>query len=286
MNWFFYAMIASGLCTIASLAQKKALDHENAIQVGSVSSIAIALTSLAFLPFVNFDMPLHVWILITVSGVVVGMAFYLWIKAFKCMNVSVASPLFNLGTIAAVILAVIFLNEKLTVNQLAGIVLLILGTYILELKHRNFFGPFKEIFKSEKVHIALFSSLGYSVVNVFNKYILDFTDPTTLMVLQMCIAAITVTTLTFIRHKGLKDLKKGISQHRMLILVIAISNVLLELSANKAFQLGEASIVLPVIRTWTLFVVILGGTYLKEGHLRNRIIATTLMLIGIMVVYI
>jgi transporter family protein len=285
MGWFLFALAASVFLTLASLAQKEATHHERAIQVGVASTILQATLALFLIPYLRFEFPLWIWPLLLVSGVTIAFGFYYFIKAFKVLDSSVVSPLFNLGTVAVVILSLIFLKETLTPIQTLGVLLLILGTYILELKKGHIFSPFVELYKSKKIHLILVSTLLYSLHAVLSKFLLFYIEPITYIFIEVVLMAVVLTLVAYIRHNGFKDIKRGFAVHRWMIVVIALFSLLAELATFFALNNGEASLVIPIVRTWTLFVVVLGGTFYKEGHLRNRIIATTIMLVGIFIIY-
>jgi drug/metabolite transporter (DMT)-like permease len=168
---------------------------------------------------------------------------------------------------------------------MVGVSAIIFGTYILELKGNNLISPFIKVFKSEKIHYVLFSTLIYSVLSVLSKYILGFVDPITYLFSQLVISGLFMLALTFVRHHGLKDVITGFRVHRWTVLLIAVTMFTGQLLEIFAFNAGEASLVMPILRCWTLIAVIAGGTFYKEGHMRNRMLATAIMLVGVLVIY-
>ncbi len=182
-------------------------------------------------------------------------------------------------------MAVLLLGEKLTGIQALGISLVIFGTYVLELKKTDLLSPLVRIFKSEKIHYVLGATFLFSAQAVLSKYILNFVTPLTFLFFQLVFSAIFMLVLVFARHDGLKDIKRGFTVHRLSVFLIAITIIAGSLFDLLALQTGEASLVLPISRTWTLLVVIFGGTFYKEGHIRNRIIATAIMLAGVFIIY-
>jgi drug/metabolite transporter (DMT)-like permease len=286
MTWFFLALGSAAAWTLVALFQKDCSLGENAIQTAAATSILWAALSLLFIPFIKLPSGLYLWTLLTLAGVVYGIAYYYSAKAFKYLKVSIASPMYNIGTVIAVLMAVLILGEKLTYPQIAGVILVILGTYILELKKGSpFLQPFRDIFKSEKIHYVLISTLAYSVVTILSKYILNFIDPLTFLFTQLFLSGLFIAILVYWKHGGFKDIRKGFVVHKHMIVVLSVTMIVAMLTDFFALRAGEASLVLPVVRLWTLFVVIFGGTFYKEGHLRNRIIATAIMLAGIFIIY-
>lgn len=285
MTWFYLSLAGAVVWAIAALAQNKACRGEQAIQASVASTTTWLILSLILIPFINMPGEYTTLLLMLLAGILFGAAFYLSTKAFKYLKTSEASPLFNLGTVITVVLAIVFLGEKVSPTQLLGIATIIFGTYILELKGNNLFSPFIKVFKSEKIHYVLASTLIYSILSVLSKYILGFIDPITYLFSQLVISGLFMLALVFIRHKGLKDIVTGFRVHKWLVLLIATTMLAGQLFEIFALNVGEASLVMPILRTWTLIAVIFGGTFYKEGHMRNRIMATVIMLAGVFIIY-
>jgi drug/metabolite transporter (DMT)-like permease len=286
MVWFYLAIGSAIIWGATAAIQKNILHGEHAISFATSSAIMTVIFSLILLPFIKIDFSLFVWGLLVLSGILSGSAYYLGAKGFKYLSLSEASPLYNLGTVIAVFLAVTLLGEKLTLPQMAGITLIILGTYVLELRGNKFFSPFIKVFKSEKIHFVLWATFLSSILTVLSKYILGFVEPLTFMFVHLSLAAAFLTLLVFTRHRGIKDIKQGFRAHKTAIILISLLTVMGGLTDVFALNLGEVALFLPVMRTWTLVAVIFGGTFYKEGHMRNRIIATTIMLVGVFIIYI
>ena len=285
MTWFYFALGSAIICGISAVMQKDASHGEHAIQFAAASSLLAAILALFLLPFVNLMQSPFVWMLFLISGTVGGTAFYMGAKGFKYLSLSEASPLYNLGTVIAIVLAVVFLGEKLTTPQITGVSLIILGTYFLELKGRSFFGPFVKLFKSQKIHYVLLATFLSSVLVVFSKFTLTYVDPVTFMFVHIFLIAAFIQVLVFTRHDGWKDVKKGFVVHHWAIVGIAALMVAGSLTDMFALHYGEAVLFVPVMRMWTLIAVLFGGAFYKEGHMKNRLIATAIMLAGVFIIY-
>lgn len=285
MTWLYLALGSAVIWGVSAVLQKDASHGEHAIQFSASSALLTGVLALSLIPFVNFQISSYVWGLLALSGLVSGTAYYLGAKGFKYLSLSEASPLYNLGTVIGVFLAVTLLGETLTISQITGVILIIFGTYVLELKGSNFFGPFIKLFKSEKIHYVLWATFLSSVLAVLSKYILGFIEPMTYMFVHLAIVAIFFVILVFTRHDGIKDIKKGFKVHRWAIIMISSLTLLGAFTDLYAIKLGEVALFLPVMRMWTLIAVVFGGTFYKEGHMRNRIIATSIMLLGVFIIY-
>lgn len=285
MLWLYFALGSAVIYGISAVMQKDASHGEHVIQFAAASSLLAAILALFLLPFVNLMQSPFVWMLFLISGTIGGTAFYMGAKGFKYLSLSEASPLYNLGTVIAILLAVVFLHEKLTIPQIIGVSLIIFGTYVLELKRHNFLGPFVKLFKSAKIHYVLLATFLSSVLAVFSKYTLGYVDPVTFMFVHILLVAAFIQVEGFVRHDGWKDVKKGFVVHHWAIVGIAALMVASGLTDMFALKFGEAVLFVPVMRMWTLIAVLFGGAFYKEGHMRNRLIATAIMLTGVFIIY-
>lgn len=285
MTWFYLALGSAVIWGIVAILQKDASHGEHAIQFSASSMLLAAIIALVFLPFVHFQQSLFAWTLMFISATIGGAAYYLGAKGIKYLCLSESSPLYNLGTVIAIFLAVTVLGEKLTLSQVVGVTLIVLGTYILELKGKNPFSPFIKLFRSEKIHYILWATFLSSVLAIFTKYSLTYVEPMTYAFFHLVLVAASLIVLVFTRHNGFKDIKKGFQVHKWAIVAISALTVMGALTDIFALKLGEAALFVPVMRTWTLIAVLFGGAFYKERHLRNRLIATAIMLIGVFIIY-
>ncbi len=285
MAWFYLALASAVIWGISAVMQKDASHGEHAICFAASSSLLAAFLALVLLPFTHLAQSPFVWFLFLLSGGIGGAAYYLGAKGFKYLSLSEASPLYNIGTVIAIVLATIFLGEKLTIPQLVGVTLIILGTYVLELRGNDLLSPIVKLFKSKNIHYVLIATFLSSTLAVFSKYILGFVDPITFLFVHIVMIALFLLAIVFLRHNGFADIKKGFVVHKWAIVAIASLTVIGGITDLFSLKLGEAALFVPIMRTWTLIAVLFGGTFYKEGHIRNRIIATVIMLLGVFIIY-
>ena len=285
MSWFYLSLAAAVLWAVVAIAEKKSCIGEKPILASVASTSIWGILSLLLIPYINIPHDLRILLLMLVAGAVFGISYYLSAKAFKYLSASEVSPLYNFGTIITVVLAVVLLHEKLTGLQVVGILTIVFGTYFLEMKKGSPLAPLQKIFASEKIHYVIFSTIGYSILAVLSKYILGFVDPITYIFSQLFISGAFVFLLSMFKGLSVKNIISGIRGHRLAILIIAISMFVAQIFEILAFADGEASLVMPIIRCWTLLATVFGGAFFREGRMKNKIIASIIMLIGVFIIY-
>ena len=73
------------------------------------------------------------WIFLTLSGLATGASWLCYYKALQLGDVSKVVPIDKLSVVFTLVLAVLFLHEKLTAKSLIGSLLLTAGTLIMVL---------------------------------------------------------------------------------------------------------------------------------------------------------
>jgi len=278
--WAIYALGSSVTAAVNSIFQKETLKHLHAVQLMTVTTILTSIMGVGYLIFKHPSLDLKLFSLILIYGVMTAFATVFTIRAMRHLDVSVVAPFFNLGTAFTAVLAFIFFKERVGLIGWVGITILILGGYYLELKHRNPLQPIKDIIKSDSIHYLLGGVFLFSASHLVAKYILQFTSPLSLMSYSQIIALIIYLFFTFFFYKGTKDITSGYQKGGWILFAVAAMHFLENILIFEALNIGEAILVVPLYRTWTLWAVILGGRILHEQHLGKRIIASCLMIFG------
>ena len=94
-EWYVFALGTAVLITAATLVEKKTLLKEHAMEFSAVLGLFLALLSLVLLPKVSFGFSGGLWAMITLNGVVAAVAFLLFAKAVRHMEISLSSPLMS-----------------------------------------------------------------------------------------------------------------------------------------------------------------------------------------------
>jgi len=132
-------VLALGLMAVGVVMAKPALDRTPVVWASTLrlgAAVLAMLPVLAALPgrrsyFAPFR-PTRIWWII-LPGAVIGtyLAYMLWLGGIKYTDVSVAAILNQLHVIYTVILAAIFLGERITALKLAGVALAVTGSVMV-----------------------------------------------------------------------------------------------------------------------------------------------------------
>lgn len=278
--WALFAIAASLSAAVNSIFQKETLDKLHAVQLMTITAFATVFFSLFLIPYVSFNLNLTnlLWIILT-SAINVA-AFICTIKAMRHLEVSVVAPFFNLGTAFAAFLGLVMFKETITLLGISGIILLVTGGYLLELKHRNLLQPIKDLIKSKYIHYLLSGVFLFSFKFALDKFVLSDITAISYFFFQNILTLVFFLLITLIFYGGVKDIKRGFQIGSWLVPIIGLTAMVESLTLFEALKIAPVSLVVPLYRTWTLWAVLLGCRFLHEKHLFKRLLASALMILG------
>ncbi len=134
-NWFVWACLSAlfaGLTAVLAKVGVEDVDPNLATAVRTVVILvfawAIALLGRAPSPA---SLPARAWWFLVLSGVATGASWLCYFRALKLGEASRVAPVDKLSVVVAMILAALFLQEKLTWQHGVGGALIVLGTIVL-----------------------------------------------------------------------------------------------------------------------------------------------------------
>ncbi|MCG2717575.1 MAG: EamA family transporter [Nanoarchaeota archaeon] len=283
MEWYMFALIAAGLAAAGQILQKKILFKERSVEYNTVAKFFQAALVLLLLPLLNLtSYPL--WMI----GVIYGLsllamgAIILETKAFRHLEISSVAPLTNLSPGLILIFAFLFLGEKVSFMQGAGIGTLLVGSYFLEANHH--WRDVKGVLKSFKSRYFTYFFIGLSIgviLNLGNKYLVNSgSDIIMLTFLYYIFTWFNFTIITFLFFDGFKNIKHGIKNAGFSIFIVALFYVLHKLTYLKAMSMEYISLVKPIAGMGVILTTFIGGELFHEKHIWQRTSSCIIMLFG------
>lgn len=289
MDWIFYILGSAVLISASSIVQKKALLKEHAMEFAAVFALFNLFLSFLFINKVDFDIEPRFFLIIFVAGTLGAAAFLFLAKAIRHLPISSVYPLLNFGPALSALLAFIFLGEKITLLQLGGIILLIIGAYALEVDHSlsNLKKPLIRFLKSRYMHFIFLALLLYGITSVIDRYVLtNGVSIFTYIFLAHVTIAIVMLLFIIVYHDGFKGVVNGVKRYGKWIFIVSVFMTSHRLLQAQAISLAPVSIVLAVKRMSTLVTTAVGGKLFHESGLKIKIIACCIMIGGVLLVII
>lgn len=294
MPWYGFALTSAAAIALVGLLEKKTLQKEHSLQyVAMFSLVKLGLFLLVFGRTVEWTISIPQGLLMLVDSVIGAGAFFMITKAIRRLELSTVMPLLSLDAGLTAILAWIFLGEYLNFGQFGGLTLLVLGAYLLELRHfsrdwwrqvklqpRAIFRPLTKIWREPGGKYAVIGVILFSTSSVMDRSLLQQISVTTFLGYAFTIQGL-IFFVAWLRRKKSLPRPAGIKSIWLLIVLAAGLHLLSNYAQAQAVGLAAVGLVVAVKRLATLFDVIIGGTYFHEHFLPQKIAATIFMLVGV-----
>ena len=308
MIWFTLALTSAVLSSIAAITQKKALMKMNALEFSfhlSWVNLIICLIFLIDIDPSNLTIQ-QTWVMF-VKTLLQALAFWCVMLSLKNLEISSALPLLALTPGSVAIFAFIFIGETLSLNETLGLILLLSGSYFIEMKSiSNMIEPFKVFFRTKKyIHVAAALAF-FTISSILDKYLLkdQKMDTSSFMLLQHLFflfdfAILLLITRTRIsnpfnpprrttlqitgngqRATGNEQFTVHSSQFTLLLVFTAILTIGYRYSQIIAFTLAPVALVIAIKRLSVFFASVVGGKIFDEGGLLKKGFAALIIVAG------
>ena len=141
MNWVAWALLSAAFAGITAVLAKVGVEGVNSNLATAIrTTVVLALSwliALATVPQGALVMPGRKTLLfLALSGVATGLSWICYFRALQLGEASRVAPLDKLSVVFAIILAGIFLRERLTWHQAVGGALIVVGSLVIAWRPR------------------------------------------------------------------------------------------------------------------------------------------------------
>ena len=286
MDWFFLAFISALFSAAAAITEKKTLFSINALEFSFIVSVVTLLFSIPFFFVIRIESISFLSLAILFSKTILSAGAFLCVMlSIKNLEISEALPLLALSPGLVAVAGVIFINDYLTCIEWLGIVLMVIGAYILELRkgRGNIFEPFKALFNFSKYSYVFIALVLFTVTSLLDRVLLkDYNlPPYEFMAFQQLFYALIFTVIVLANRRNINlSINKTNKNIFFLIVLVSIFTVVYRYTQIEATKLAPVALVLSVKRLSVLMAVIFGGKLFVEENLLRRIIAVIIILAG------
>ncbi|WP_323173592.1 DMT family transporter [Natrialba sp. PRR66] len=207
-----------------------------------------------------------------------ALAMVFLFRSIRLGEVSYVSPISKIIPVFVLPLEVGLLSQRLSALQVGGVGIATIAIYIANWQGTTLLAPIERASRSRPAQLALLSAATFAVVDVGKRLLMQelAVAPTTYVPLMFLGVAALMGPVA-IRAYRPDDWWRDLPYFVVTALIIASGNHVVLL----AFQRLPASIVSPVVNGQAIVAVILGAIFLEESHLRARLAATALAIVGI-----
>ncbi len=249
-----------------------------------VASILFSLT-LPLVP-VPFRMPGGRTLLLAGVGAVSFVLYHLFNgRAYRGGDLSVVYPLCQTSMVYVPIWGMILLGERLSLHGGAGILLVVLGTYSIQLQRlslADLVRPFKNL-RSPSVRDALAAGFIYSIGSIAEKSGVGTYSPlhfTYILVLAMLL----LMSANVLRPRYREQIREELRENWRLILWSGPIMMASFLTFRYGLNMSPVSYAVPVRQVSIVIGVLIGILFLKESFGRIRFVSALLIMAGVVLI--
>ena len=216
------------------------------------------------------------------SGFATGASWLCYFKALQLGDVNKVVPIDKSSTILTMILAFIFLNEKITINMVIGIIGIAIGTYLMIQKKESI----EKVVKGKAWLVyALLSAIFASLTSILGKVGIENVESNLGTAIRTIVVLIMAWIIVFATKKQ-SDVKKIDKKSLLFLILSGIATGASWLCYYKALQDGLASIVVPIDKLSILVTILFAYVFLKEKLSKKSIVGLVLIVVGTLILLI
>lgn len=136
--WFWFAFGSAVFAALTSVLAKIGIEGVNSNLATALRTVVVVIMAWGMVFLTNtqsgiFDISKKSWIFLILSGLATGASWLCYYKALQIGEASKVVPIDKLSVVITLVLAFIFLHEKLTVKSAVGCLLIGAGTLLMVL---------------------------------------------------------------------------------------------------------------------------------------------------------
>lgn len=279
--WVLFAFASAFFAGVTSILAKIGVKDVDSHVATAIRTIIVLIFSwiMVFIigsqsTIVNIDGKTFLFLIL--SGLSTGGSWLCYFKALQLGDVNKVVSIDKSSTILTMILAFIFLNEKITINMVIGMIGIAIGTYLMIQK--------KE--KSEKIVkrkawliYALLSALFASLTSILGKVGIENVESNLGTAIRTIVVLVMAWIIVFATKKQ-RDIKKIDKRSLIFLILSGVATGASWLCYYKALQDGLASIVVPIDKLSILVTVLFAYIFLKEKLSKKSLLGLILIVVG------
>jgi len=288
--WFLFAFSFALITSVNLMIAKKLMQDMNEYLLLWLSGI-LTLPFLFFIVVFFYQIPkldMTFWANILVIIILNSFAAVFAYKAIKISDVSLVSPISAFNPVFTAIISYIFLQELLSSKGVIGITLVCVGAYILQLskKSKGLLEPLRALLRHKGVQLSMAAYFIWAITPVFQKTAIFHTTPSVPPFASMMGLVGTTLIFTSPAIKFSENWLPLARRHIKLLILLGLLGGVGQTVAFIAFSLTNLGFATAVFKLSIIFSVLFGWIFLKEQNIKERILGSMVMLLGVILLVI
>ena len=279
--WVLFAFASAFFAGVTSILAKIGVKDVDSHVGTAIRTIIVLIFSwiMVFIigsqsTIVNIDGKTFLFLIL--SGLSTGGSWLCYFKALQLGDVNKVVPIDKSSTILTMILAFIFLNEKITINMVIGMIGIVIGTYLMIQKKEE---EQKEVKNKAWLIYAVLSAVCASLTSILAKIGIENVESNLGTAIRTIVVLMMAWLIVFLQKKH-GQVKKISKKSLLFIGLSGIATGASWLCYYKALHDGLASIVVPIDKLSILVTVAFAYIFLKEKLSKKSAAGLILITVG------
>jgi len=282
--WLILGLSSGLFHALMSMVSKKSMGKTDEY----ISSFAYTFFALPFFFLALFwldwtnTLNFTFWYATLITATLKIISLYFFMKALKISEFSLVIPLLTFTPLFLIFTSMIMLGEFPSSMGILGIITIVLGVYILNLKERKqLLEPLKSLFRNRGAQLMLLVAFIHSISSNFDKIAIQSSNPITFLIISNALIA---SAFLFFIHTKSKIGFPGIKTNFKFLVPIGMLSAATLLCQMTAINMALVPYVISLKRTSALFGVILGFLVFKEKNIKPKLLGASLMVLGVFLI--
>ncbi len=134
--WFLFALLSAIFAALTSILAKIGIDGVNSNLATAIRTLVVLIMAWGMVFLTNSqngisEIGRKSWIFLILSGLATGASWLCYYKALQMGEASKVVPIDKLSLVITLILAAVFLHERITIKSAIGAGLIVAGTFVM-----------------------------------------------------------------------------------------------------------------------------------------------------------
>ena len=273
--WLLFAAGSAFFAGITAILAKCGIRNTDSTVATAVRTIVVLIMSMMMVLIVGSAGTItgisgKTWLFLTLSGLATGASWLCYFRALQVGDVNKVVPVDKSSTVLAMLLALIFLHEEISLPRLIGLVAVACGIFLMIEKKES----------GTRAHgkgwllFAVLSAVFAALTSILGKIGIDGVESNLGTAIRTAVVLVMAWVMVFISGKA-GEVRK-IPRRELLFICLGAS----WLCYYKALQDGPASVVVPVDKLSILVSVLFSRVVFHEKLPKRAIIGLVLLTAG------
>lgn len=278
--WLLFAAGSAFFAGITSILAKCGIRNTDSTVATAVRTIVVLIMSMMMVLIVGSAGTItgisgKTWLFLTLSGLATGASWLCYFRALQVGDVNKVVPVDKSSTVLAMLLALIFLHEEISLPKLIGLVAVACGIFLMIEKKES----------GTRAHgkgwllFAVLSAVFAALTSILGKIGIDGVESNLGTAIRTAVVLVMAWVMVFVSGKA-GEVRKIPRRELLFICLSGLATGASWLCYYKALQDGPASVVVPVDKLSILVSVLFSRVVFHEKLPKRAIIGLVLLTAG------